>query len=107
MCILCYLEGNLYIYPTILSPAILLLYLCFVLLSRSCSVFDHNLCAWGYSEVFVVVKGCSVSVWSTGVGRGMVPILLGGAGLGTTSKDCRTLPEGGWWYFVAVISWGQ
>ena len=66
-----------------------------MLLSRSCSVFDHNLCACGYSEVVVVVKGCSVSVGSTGVGRGMVSILLGGAGLGTTSKDCRTFARGG------------
>ena len=45
-----------------------------MLLSRSSSVFDHNLCACGYSEVFVVVKGCSVSVGSTAVGRGMVSI---------------------------------
>ena len=36
-----------------------------------------------------------MSVGSTGVGRGMVSILLGGAGLGTTSKDCRTLARGG------------
>ena len=69
--------------------------LCFVLLSRSCSVFDHNLCAWGYSEVFVVGRGCSVSVGSTGVGRGMVSILLGGAGLSTTSKDCQTFARWG------------
>ena len=32
---------------------------------------------------------------STGVGRGMVSILLGGAGLGTTSKDCGTFARGG------------
>ena len=36
--------------------------------------FDLKLCACVYSEVFVVVKGCSVSVGSTGVGRGMVSI---------------------------------
>ena len=58
------------------------------MLSRSCSVFDHNLCAYGYSEVFVVVKGCSLSVGSTATGRDMLSIQLGGAGLGTTSKDC-------------------
>ena len=46
-----------------------------------------------------MVKGGSVSVGSTGMGRGMVSILLGGAGLGTTSKDCRTFAR---WYFVAV-----
>ena len=52
----------------------LLLYLCFELLSRSCSFFDHNICAYGYSEVFVVVKGCSVSVESTAMGRDKVSI---------------------------------
>ena len=68
------LLGRQSIYWPVLSPTIMLLYLCFVLLSRSCSVFDHNLCACGYSEVFVVVKRCSVSVGSTGVGKGMVSI---------------------------------
>ena len=38
-----------------------------------------------------MVKGCSVSVGSTGVGRGMVSILLGGAGLG---RIVELLPEG-------------
>ena len=66
-----------------------------MLLSRSCSVFDHNLCSCGYYEVFVVVNGSSVSVGSTCVSRGMVSILLGGARLGTTSKDCRTFCEVG------------
>ena len=31
-----------------------------VLLSHSFSILDHNLCAYGYSEVFVVVMGCNV-----------------------------------------------
>ena len=48
-----------------------------------------------------MVNGCSVSVGSTGVGRGMVSILLGGAGLGTTSKDCRTFSRGGMGVFCS------
>ena len=78
-----------------------------MLLSCSCSVFDHNLCAWGYSEVSVVVKGCSVCVGSTGAGRGMVSILLGGAGLGTTSKDCGTFARGGMVVFCSCDIVGE
>ena len=45
----------------------------------------------------------AVCLWGLQAWVGMVSILLGGAGLGTTSKDGRTFARGG---MVAVISWG-
>ena len=54
-----------------------------------------------------MVKGRSVSVGSTGVGTGTVSILLGGAGLGTTSKDCGTFARGGMVVFCSCDIVGQ
>ena len=50
-------------------------YICaLVLPSHSFSILDHSLCAYGYSEVFVVVTVCSVSVGSTAMGWDIVSI---------------------------------
>ena len=56
-------------------------YICaLVLPSHSFSIQDHSLCAYGYSEVFVVVTVCSVSMGSIAVARDMVSIESGGGG---------------------------
>ena len=66
MCITC-LGGNIY------SDSYW--YICaLVLPSHSFSFLDHSSCAYGYSEVSVVVIVCSVSVGSTAVRRDMVSI---------------------------------
>ena len=58
-------------------------YICaLVLPSHSFSILDHSLCAYGYSEVLVVVAVCSVSMGSIAVARDMVSIESGGGGAG-------------------------
>ena len=90
---LLYIMMTLYLYPCvhnfvwvaiyIVARTFACWYICaLVLPSHSLSILDHSLCAYGYSEVLVVVTGTmySVSVGSTAVGRDMVSIQSGGGG---------------------------
>ena len=79
-----YIMMTLYLYPCvhnfvrvaiyIVTRTFACCYICaLVLPSHSFSILDHNLCAYGYSDVYVVVKVCSVC-GSTAMGRDMVSI---------------------------------
>ena len=58
-------------------------YICaLVLPSHSFSILDHSLCAYGYSEVFVVVTVCSVSMGSIAVARDMVSMAVASGPVG-------------------------
>ena len=68
---LLYIMMTLYLYPcvhnfvwvaiSIVTRTFAYWYICaLVLPSHSFSILDHILCAYGYTEVFVVVTGCNV-----------------------------------------------
>ena len=94
MCILHYLEGNLYIDPTILSPAIILLF-CALCCCLAHVVFLITIYVHGVTLRSLLLLRGAVCLWGLQARVGAWCLLLGGAGLGTTSKECGTFARGG------------